>query len=478
MIAAARREGAWRTVLALALLGLLLGYLWGVADRPRYTATASLLVEPPPGGEVDGAAFERYAALGTSAEVADSAAAVLGGDVAGADLLSDIEVEPSPEAGTLLVSATSEQPDFAAAAADGFAEALAEVAALRANDSYRRAVDRLDEKLAGLDPASPEAVAAGERLTDLEAARASDPLSVGSSAALPEEPSENRSAAVTSLAGLVAGTLLGLIAVAAGAAARRRAARPAEADRDPDPPDEVQEEVAEESSEPAGVPLAEAVDGPEVASIPAPVSVVTAADGAVALAPDAAEAFERMADGLGLDAAGGPRTVAVSSAGSGDAGAVAAGLGIVAADLGMRALVVDADLAAPTLGDLLEVPESPGLADYLGGASTPRDVLRSLRARVDGGDPSPLICVPAGRDRGRRGDISAPRFESLVSRLPKVYDVVIFAAPPLTDPNGGTLPALVDAQLVIGPGEVPAERAEDLARSLRGRRPAGVVTVE
>ena len=104
---------------------------------------------------------------GVELPVADTAAAVLGSDVAGADLLSEVDVAPSADGGTLIVTASSEQPDFAAAAADGYADALTEVAAARGNEVYKRASERLEEKLAELDPATPEAEAAAT-----EAARA------------------------------------------------------------------------------------------------------------------------------------------------------------------------------------------------------------------------------------------------------------------------------------------------------------------
>ena len=36
---------AWRILIALALIGAALGFAWGVADQPRYRATATVAVE-------------------------------------------------------------------------------------------------------------------------------------------------------------------------------------------------------------------------------------------------------------------------------------------------------------------------------------------------------------------------------------------------------------------------------------------------
>ena len=49
MTAAAEAGGSaaagWRIVLALALAGTLLGFAWGIADQPRWRASATVAVE-------------------------------------------------------------------------------------------------------------------------------------------------------------------------------------------------------------------------------------------------------------------------------------------------------------------------------------------------------------------------------------------------------------------------------------------------
>ena len=205
----------------------MLGFVWGVADQPALRGDAPRsLVEPPPGGEIDPAEAVRLATLGASREVADDRRLGYSAATSRAPTCSPTSRSaPPPSGGTLIITASSEQPDFAAAAADGFAEALTEVAAARAGDTYRRASARLEEKLAGLAPDSPEAEAAAERLADVEAARARDPLTLGAAAEIPADPAENRPAAATALAGLLVGTILGL-AVVLGPLALRRPERP------------------------------------------------------------------------------------------------------------------------------------------------------------------------------------------------------------------------------------------------------------
>jgi hypothetical protein len=100
---------------------------WGIADqaslagRPRRSRSRATRRAPIE------ARLERFAQRGESDEVATTAAGLIGDDVPGADLLSDVTVRPSPRGGSLTITATADAPDVAAAAADGFQRALVEV---------------------------------------------------------------------------------------------------------------------------------------------------------------------------------------------------------------------------------------------------------------------------------------------------------------------------------------------------------------
>lgn len=471
---AARLAERWRRIVVLGLLGLLLGFAWGIADQPRYAADASVIVEPPVRGDPDPVAPERFAALGSSNEVATVAAGILGGDVAGADLLSEVELSAGAGDASILVEATSELPDFAAAAADGFAEALVSVAADRANASYRRATERLEGKLAGLAPDSPEAAALSERLADLDSARATEPLTLGAAAELPDGPSENRSASASAAIGLALGLLVGLLA-ALFAGRSLEAGRP-----------EVAEKLTPQRSislPPEGEgSLADAIGVPWLGAIPDPqASIERLGPGHVALTALAAGRLERITEAIGLDGADRPRTLAVIGIdeGGSPSAAAAAALAIAAAGLDLRVLVVDACLADPSLGDLLGVEVNPGLSDYLAGSSRPREVLRRLRAEIRGGEERSLVCVPAGSEAGSGEGLGSARFDALVRRLPRVYDVVILAGPSILrgdDPRA--LIDLADATILVAADD-PRDGAlvERIAGVLHEGRPAGLLTI-
>jgi capsular polysaccharide biosynthesis protein len=177
----------WRLIFVVGLLGLVLGGAWGVADQPVYMATAGVAVESDSQG-ADEARLERFAQRGESDEVATVAAGLLGNDVPGADLLSEVSVRPAPQGGAVIVAASSETPDFAAAAANGIAAALVKVEG--------------------------------------------DPLALGADASLPTSPSEGRSAVRCAAIGLLAGLLVGLIAAAVSSTRRRAPSRHDERPRD------------------------------------------------------------------------------------------------------------------------------------------------------------------------------------------------------------------------------------------------------
>lgn len=431
----------WRLIVALGLAGAALGFLWGVGDKPRYTAAATLLVEGPSGGPPDPAELARYAELGASERVAIAAAGLLGDDVAGADLLSDVEVEPGPDGVTLVVAATSELPDFAAAAGDAFAEALIVI-----TDEALR--ERLRSKRSELDPDSEEAAALDRRIGELRSAGVGGPLAAGAAARIPSSPSENRSAVRWGLGGLVAGLLVG--ALAALAAGRRELAG------DPREP-ETPASLAPTSPLAAAfgsVPLLGRFD--DVGA-----TVISIGPGEIHVDREEAAGFRQIAEAIGLDAPDAPSTLAfldVSARGGADE--IGTGVAIAAAEIGLRVAIVEADLPAPSLAGRHRVDGALGLRDYLGGTATPREVVRRVRAVIGAGDSVALVCVPAGeRIGGAPTKVAGARFDGLVERLPRVFDLVVIEAPPLLEDDDARLIAGSVEGVVLVAAELEASRS-------------------
>lgn len=423
MRASPGRARPWRLIVALAIAGAALGFFWGIADEPRYTSTASLVAVGRGGESVDPEAMARLAIRGGSEEVATLAAGTLGDDVAGADLLSEVEIEPGIDAGTLDVVATSELPDFAAATANAFSEALA---------------------------ATTEGGGASGAIR----------LIGGAAAEIPSDPSENRPAATWSAGGLLAGLLAGALA---GLLMRRRGRDGESADFD----------ARDGEAAPA------AALAPALATIDDPESLVLGlGPGSIRLDPEEATTFRRIAKTIGLGEADAPRTLTVlDAAGRGDADVVATALAVAGAEIGLRVVIVEADLAAPSLAGRLRVDGAPGLRDYLDGRATPRNVLRQVGAEIEG-ESVPLVCVPAGELlEAVSGSVAGARFEDLVERLPRVYDLVVFEGPPLlAEEDAAYLARIVDGVvLVAADGEHSRPAIERSARTLASEPVLGLV---
>ena len=425
-------EPRTRGIIAIALAGLLVGFLWGVADVPRYSAAATVLVEGKGGAPAEGTELAAAAELGRGSRVADIAAGLIGDDVAGADLLSDIEISPDPDAGAVRIEATADSPDFAASAANGYALALVKNG--------------------------------GKKFL------------LGSAAALSDEPSANRSAVGWSLIGLLAGLLLAGLVVflrarlpAAGKIGPRRRAS---AERRPDPePADLSEPLRAEDA--FGVPV--------LASFDDPADLVLLDDGEIEIDRADAVTLRDLAGRLGFGEPDGPRTLAVFDVAAGDGALpVLAGLAIAAGELGLRAILVEGDLRNPLLAATLDVEPSPGLRDYLQGSASPREVLRSAQVGDGDGEHVPLVCVPAGDRRvDLPGGIDGARFEALLERLPRVYDIVLLSGPPVRPGSDAmAIAELMDGVLLVsGDDEDAGERIADAADSLPDERLlAGILT--
>jgi Mrp family chromosome partitioning ATPase len=403
-----------RVVLALGLIGLLAGFLWGIADVPSYTATATLLVSPD-GGEVDPAELDRLAGLGETEKVAAKAAAKLGRDVPGADLLSDVTVTPAPARGGLVVRARADAPDVAAAAANGYVAALVDVGG-----------------------------------KDLEA---------GAEAELPDSPSSNRSALLWSAIGLLAGLLIGAALVLAFGF-RRRAASEGLAAPVAEPTAGEPEGAPEPEPEPEPEHEPEAL--PQIAALPLAGPIAARRDDNLRVGPDAGEVLGELLDIAAAGEEDGDVRIAVLGAAPADPAELALGLAVAAAGRGLSVIVVEADLDRPQLAELAAIPAAPGLADYLAGDAGPRDVLRSARTA----EGPPVVCLPAGTGSNRpRASLSGGRFESLAGRLPRVYDLVLFtgAAP---GKGGGPVAGVADAVLLVAAGPDADERLAEAAREV------------
>jgi succinoglycan biosynthesis transport protein ExoP len=130
---------------------------------------------------------------------------------------------------------------------------------------------------------------------------------------------------------------------------------------------------------------------------------------------------------LGAGGPGARRCVLITSAIGGEGKTtLAAQLAGRCANAGLLTLLIDADLRRPSLGELLEVPEGPGLADVLLGEADPE------AAMVVIGSAGGFHLLPAGavgHDPARL--LQGERLGQLLAQFRATFDVVIVDAPPV-----------------------------------------------
>lgn len=149
-----------------------------------------------------------------------------------------------------------------------------------------------------------------------------------------------------------------------------------------------------------------------------------------------AEAYRSFATALQFSTESGlPRSVAVTSAGPGE-GKSTTVLAIARhfALMGLKVLLVDADLRKPSLHSKQGLDNAIGFSNFLTGASLPPDVIQKT-------DYPNLAFMASGPLPPNAADLlSGTRIYSLISLGSEVFDLIIFDAPPLL--------GLADAQLI------------------------------
>jgi Mrp family chromosome partitioning ATPase len=136
----------------------------------------------------------------------------------------------------------------------------------------------------------------------------------------------------------------------------------------------------------------------------------------------------------------------------------AAGLAATAVAAGLRAALLECDLAEPGLADALGLANAPGLHEYLRGTASSEEILRpAILAGPGSADATePLVCAVAGRPADdAAGLLSSDRFRQAIAGMRAAYDLVVIDGPPMRDEYAlRAMLGLADATLLcVGPGE-------------------------
>jgi len=181
----------------------------------------------------------------------------------------------------------------------------------------------------------------------------------------------------------------------------------------------------------------------------------------------AAESFRHLRTGIDFARTDKPvRRILVTSPNRGDGKTVvAANLAMAFAQADRNVLLVDADLRRPRLHTLFELPHDPGFADVMLHGKLAMEVIVS---RVL---PN-LDVLPSGvTPRHPSEALGSKRLLQFLEDLDKVYDTVIFDAPPLLPVTDASLlaPVVDGTILVVSSGQTPVaalNRARDILQQV------------
>jgi Mrp family chromosome partitioning ATPase len=115
---------------------------------------------------------------------------------------------------------------------------------------------------------------------------------------------------------------------------------------------------------------------------------------------------------------------------------VALGLAAAAVAEGRATILVECDLARPTLAASLGLEETPGLAEYLRYEAEAAEILQTvvMAGPAAGRAVAPLVCIVGGAPTSHGPTLlAAESLRHVVSKLRNAYELVIVDGPPFDD---------------------------------------------
>ena len=162
----------------------------------------------------------------------------------------------------------------------------------------------------------------------------------------------------------------------------------------------------------------------------------------------AAEAFRSLRTSLEFESAASPfKSVLITSPGISEGkSTVATNLAFIMAQAGKKVALVGADLREPVMQELLDLPESKGLADLFIDSVKLDDVL--ITYKPDGNET--ILVLPSGTPPPNPAELLiSNRMDKLLDELKERVDIVIVDSSPFIVADASILAAKVDAVLVV-----------------------------
>jgi capsular exopolysaccharide synthesis family protein len=175
-----------------------------------------------------------------------------------------------------------------------------------------------------------------------------------------------------------------------------------------------------------------------------------------------AEAYRSLATALQFSTGSGlPRSITVTSSGPHEGKSITAlATARHFAQMGLKVLLVDADLRRPSLHTILQLSNTTGLSNYLTGSSLPPEVIQKTN------QPNLMFMASGPLPPNAADLLSGTKIYSLISLGSEVFDLIVFDSPPLLGIADAPLLSVATAAtiFVIGAGE---KRKSVIRSSLR-----------
>ena len=139
--------------------------------------------------------------------------------------------------------------------------------------------------------------------------------------------------------------------------------------------------------------------------------------------------------------------------------------------VGCRVLLIDADMRAPRLHQILGVPPGPGLAEYLQGGRSELEIIQK-------GQEDELYFIQAGSHVTHPAElISNGGLKQLLARVSGLFDWIILDSPPILPVSDAVvLATMCDGVLfVVRAGSTPAVVSQKACQQLQDANIIGVV---
>jgi capsular exopolysaccharide synthesis family protein len=443
------------------------GAVGGLSERkPRYEATAQVLVTPVPLSDTtfrglpvlresndQTRTVQTAASLIDSRQAADRTAAALGAGWSGPLVREAVEVKPEGQSNIIDITATAGSSALAARLANEFAAAALEVRARRLRGFVLDAIKETRAQAAAEpDQASPLAADLRARLSALRAInKGDDPTLALAEAAVPPPSSSDLSPALILGVALLAGLIL-----AVGAALLLDALTP--------------RRLADEYELTQLYPLQ------VLARLPVRGRGLSRTSSPPVVPPRVREALRTLQVQLDL-APGRHRTILLTSVARADGKTTTAiEFALTLAGTGREILLIDFDLREPDVANALALRQDPSIATLL----SPDSHLSNVAVNVHGVPTLTVVTARPGSDLPFLEELSG-RMPELLAEALNVADYIVIDTPPVGDVSDAlTIAGYVDDVILVSRlGHTPRAgliATRDLLQST-GIRPSGHIVI-